>query len=172
MTAPVPLRADPLVVAIGQPLGGDDAVGLVVAERLRTTGIPTRTVSDGSALAELLSTVPRAILLDAVVGAGPAGTIVHLSGDALVDLASDPRASRAGSRPVSCHGISVALAVSIARALGGATDVQLVGVAVDPPGPLGEAPVPGALTTLSPAVAAAVDVAVLRVHDLLNRSGG
>lgn len=172
MTAPAPPRADPLVVAIGQPFGGDDAVGLVVAERLRATGIPTRTVPDGAALTDLLSTVPRAILLDAVVGAGPPGTIVHLSGDALVDLASDPRASHAGSRPVSCHGISVALAVSIARALGGAADVQLVGVAVDPPGPLGESPVPGGLTTLSPGVAAAVDIAVLRVHELLNRGGG
>lgn len=140
-----------LVVGIGRPSGGDDAVGLAVAERLRTTGIQASSVTDGAALAEALAAGERAVIIDAVAGGGPPGTVIHLDGDAL--------ASRAGGVPVSSHGISVADAVALARALGGAKEVHLIGVAIDPSA--------CAAASLGAEAAAAVEPAAARVRALL-----
>lgn len=140
-----------LVVGIGQPLGGDDAVGLAVAERLRTDGIPARSVTDGAALVDALAGSERAVIIDAVAGGGPAGTVLHLRGDELC--------ARAGAVPVSSHGLSVADAVAVARALGGAAEAHLIGIAIEPPA--------GAATSLSAAVAAAVETAAARVRALV-----
>lgn len=140
-----------LVVGIGQPFGGDDAVGLAVAEKLRTMGIPACTVPDGAALATALAGAERAVIIDAVAGGGPAGTVLHLSGDELCE--------RAGAAPVSSHGLSVPDAVALARALGGAAETHLIGVAIEPR--------EGVSTTLGPEVAAAVEIAAARVRALL-----
>jgi hydrogenase maturation protease len=152
MTARAAGTPGTLVVGIGQPLGGDDAVGLAVAERLRTDGIRAHAVGDGAALVDLLAGAARAVIIDAVVGAGPPGTVVHLRGEELEGQA-------AGATPVSSHGLSVAAAVATARALGGAAEAHLVGVAIDPPR--------DAATSLSREVAAAVEVAALRVREIL-----
>lgn len=140
-----------VVVGIGQPLGGDDAVGLAVAERLRTEGIPARSVTDGAALVDALAGSERAVIIDAVAGGGPAGTVLHLRGDEI--------SARAGAVPVSSHGLSVADAVAVARALGGAAEAHLIGIAIEPPA--------GAATSLSAAVAAAVETAAARVRALV-----
>lgn len=144
-------RGDTLVVGIGRPSGGDDAVGLVVAERLRAMGVEARSVTDGAALAAALSTVERAVIIDAVAGGGVPGTVLHLSGDALE--------ARAGAVPVSSHGLSVADAVALARALGGANTVHLVGVAIEPGA--------CAAASLGAEAAAAVEPAAARVCALL-----
>jgi hydrogenase maturation protease len=154
-----------LVIGIGQPLGGDDAVGLAVAERLRTEGIQTRTVTDGAELATALAGAERAVIIDAVAGGGPAGSVLHLQGDELCGLA--------GAVPVSSHGLSVADAVALARALGGASEAHLIGVAIEPrdvrqsPPRAWEATSPGAGASLSAEVAAAVETAAARVRALL-----
>lgn len=140
-----------LVIGLGQPLGGDDAVGLGVAERLRSSGIPALAVSDTGALVDLLAGTDRAVIIDAVVGAGPAGTVVHLQDDELI--------AHAGAMPVSSHGLSVASAVAIARALGGAAEAHLVGISINPPSRLS--------SSLSNDVAAAVDSAAARVREIL-----
>ena len=167
-----------VVVGIGQPLGGDDAVGLVVAAHLRTTGIQATSVEDGAALAELLSTAERAVIIDAVVGAGPPGTVIHLRGDELTELATSGIA-RASAAPLSSHGLSVALAVSIARALGGAAEAHLVGIAIAPPRDVRQSlprdvrqSLPHtASASLSEPVAAAVELAAARVRELLRAPG-
>jgi hydrogenase maturation protease len=152
-----------LVIGIGQPLGGDDAVGLAVAERLRTEGIQAWTVTDGAELATALAGAERAVIIDAVAGGGPAGSVLHLRGDELCGLA--------GAVPVSSHGLSVADAVALARALGGASEAHLIGVAIEPRAwgatSLGAGVSPGATTSLSAEVAAAVETAAARVRALL-----
>lgn len=161
-------RGGTLVVGIGQAFGGDDAVGLAVAERLRTQGIQTVVVPDGAALVDALAEVERAVIIDAVAGGGPPGTVLHLEGDEL--------AGRAGAVPVSSHGLSVADAVAVARALGGAAEVHLIGVAIEPgacspAGTIGAGAATaigaGAAAALGAEVAAAVDEAAARVRALL-----
>lgn len=141
-----------LVVAIGQPFAGDDAVGLVIAERLRAEGVPAQSVADGAALVDALTGASRAVIIDAVVGGGPAGTVLYMSADEL--------RARSGATPVSSHGLSVADALALASALGGAAEAHFVGVAIEPAA--------GASTSLSASVAAAVEPAAARVRELLS----
>jgi hydrogenase maturation protease len=135
-----------VVVGLGTAYGGDDAVGLVVAERLRALRLPALTVPDASALVALLGTRRRVVLVDAVVGAGAPGEVIHLAGE---EIARETRV-----KPVSSHALGVADAIAMARALdeGCASDVHLVGIIIDAP----RAPA----TSLSAPVATAVDRAV------------
>lgn len=139
-----------LVVGLGQPLGGDDSVGLVIADRLRSEGVPALAITDPALLVDLLVAAERAILIDAVVGAGLPGTVIEMSGEEL--------ASRGAGVPVSTHGLSVAGAVAIASTLGGAAEVRLIGISIDPPD--------RATTTLRPEVLAAVPQVIARVRTL------
>ena len=141
-----------LVVGLGTAYGADDAVGLVVTERLRALRLPALTVPDASALVEVLGTRERVVIVDAVVGAGATGEVIHLVGEEIA------RAAR--GKPVSSHGIGVADAIAMARALdeGYATDVHVVGIAIDLP----RKPA----TCLSAPVAMAVDRAVALVREL------
>ena len=136
-----------LVAGLGQPHGADDSIGLVIADRLRSKGIPAISVTDATLLVDLLVVAQRAILIDAVVGAALPGSLVELSGEDLESLSS--------GRPVSTHGLSLAGAVAIARTLGGSADVRLVGISILPP--------KAASTELSPEVTASVPDAIARV---------
>ena len=80
----------------------------------------------------------------AVVGAGPAGQVLRL----------DPSALARGPAPLSSHGLGVAEAIELARALGlpALASLAVIGVAIDPPARAGAA--------MSPAVAAAIAPAV------------
>ena len=60
-----------LVVGLGRPMGGDDAVGLLVASLLQEQGIPALRVTDAASLIELLLVAERAIVLDGVVAYRP-----------------------------------------------------------------------------------------------------
>lgn len=144
------MTSRPLVVALGNPLRGDDGVGSAVAAELRTRpdagwidmieldGEPTR-------LIDRWARRSRVVVIDAVlVGAAP-GT-VHV-----VDLLSTP----ALRRPLtSTHGSGLGDAVALARRLdrlpAWLTLVGVEGTRFD----LGE--------PLSPAVAAAVSPAATR----------
>jgi hydrogenase maturation protease len=137
-----------LVVGVGQPLAGDDGVGRAVARRLRALGIDAEEADGGAALLALLAGEPRAILVDAAVGLAPPGTVVTLA----------PGELPPARRSASSHGFSVPEAVALARALG-PLEVQVVAVAIAPPGRL-------PAEELSPEVAAAVPIAAARVAAL------
>lgn len=135
------MTAGAVIVGIGQLGAGDDGVGLAVARELAARGVPVRESADASILLALLEAGHRVVLVDAVVGGGPPGTVMQLDPDALVD----------GPTPLSSHGIGVAEAVALARTLYGdaaGARLAIVGISIDRPAARG--------IGLSPAVAAAV----------------
>ena len=111
------MRAQPgrrLVIGIGNDDRGDDAVGRRVARGLRdrVQGDVEVLEQDGEAtrLLELLAAADAAYLVDAAVSGAPPGTVTRLepAGAAL------PRSLFA----VSSHGLGLAEAIELARALG------------------------------------------------------
>jgi hydrogenase maturation protease len=131
-----------VVVAIGQPMAGDDGVGIAVARLLAARGLEVRESTDASVLLELLGEGRQVVLVDAVVGGGAPGTVLRLAADAL----------SAGIVPLSTHGLGVADALELARALYGeqaARAICIVGVVIERPCALGAG--------LSPPIADAVD---------------
>jgi hydrogenase maturation protease len=146
------------VVALGQPLAGDDGVGLVVLERLRSLELPSsvqlHAARDATALIELATRATRLIVVDALVDAG-AGRVQVLRPEELE--AGMPSA-------VSSHGVSVGHALALARSLSSrcADDVRIVGIGIDRPRAIG--------SSLSPAVEAALPHAVEAVRGLIMRS--
>lgn len=137
------------VLGLGRDERGDDGVGLAVVRRLQAMGIPAVALPDPSALVECLDGTPT-LLVDAVL-AEPPGRLLELT---LADLERTPA--------VSSHAMSVPDAIRLADVLNGPTPLRILGIAIHPPGPI--------QTGLSPAVAAAVGVAVERVHQLLESS--
>lgn len=147
------------IIAIGQRTAGDDAVGLVVLERLRQEVLPAGTelieAGEATVLIPLLETRRPVIVLDAVVGPGPVGEVLELDPDALAS--SD-------DRPVSTHGVDVAQVLALARVLAPdalSSSVAVVAVRIAPPRRFTRG--------LSEAVAAAVPRAVSTV---IARIGG
>jgi hydrogenase maturation protease len=148
------------IIAIGQRVAGDDAVGLVVLDRLRQAELPGGTelveAGDATALIPLLETRLSVIVLDAVVGPGPVGEILELDADAL---------EGASERPVSTHGVSVPQALALARLLSPeavAPSVSIVGVRIPPPRRYTEGLSPG----VAEAVANAASLVVARIGAL------
>jgi hydrogenase maturation protease len=99
-----------LVIGIGNPDRGDDAVGCVVAGMLRDCNVPAVQLSgEATALMAALESVDRVWLIDAAQSGEPCGTI-HRIDCATTDV--PPRGA------VSSHGFGVAEAIGLARALG------------------------------------------------------
>jgi hydrogenase maturation protease len=99
----------------------------------------------------LLEAGHRVVLVDAVAGGGPPGTVMQLDPDALVD----------GPTPLSSHGIGIAEAIALARTLysdAAVARLAIVGVAIERPA--------AHAIGLSPAVAAAVGPAAVLVAGL------
>ena len=99
-----------LIIGIGNTLVGDDAVGLEAARRLADQPLPggVRVLaleSPGLHLIDCLAGAERAILLDAVVGSGPPGTVSRLTVDDLE--------VRLGA--LSAHNLGAAEALHLAR---------------------------------------------------------
>jgi hydrogenase maturation protease len=131
-------------VCLGQRHAGDDGVGLLVGERLAERGFEVAEARDAADLVEWLAGSGRVVLVDAIVGAGPPGTVLHLGPDAIE--------SERGL--VSSHAFSVRQAVALARALHGdeaGRDLHVVAIAI-------ASPTAGS-SERSPAVEAAVDPA-------------
>lgn len=111
------------VIGIGNRLRGDDAVGSVVAERVR--GLPgvSRVVGEGDPfdVADLLGGGARVVLVDATRGGGEPGQVTVW----------EPRPA-GGARPRvggSTHGFGADAAIELARALGPIPErVVVVGV--------------------------------------------
>jgi hydrogenase maturation protease len=151
-----PAAGRPLVVGLGSPDRGDDAVGLVVARGVAAHHLPGVDVvahEDPTDLVELWSGRELVVVVDAVRSDAGPGTVVVLEtgagGERLPESAWG-RAGRGGT-----HAFGLASAVELARALRRLPDrVALVGV---------EAVSFDHGAPLSPAVAAAVPHAVHRV---------
>jgi len=140
-----------VIVGIGQLAAGDDAIGLRVAHVLASRGFDARACADASVVLSLLETGRRVVVVDAVVGGGPPGTVLRLEPGELSD----------GPAPLSSHGIGLAEAIDLARTLYGdhrAAAVAIVGIAIDRPR--------HAVVELSPAVAAAIEPAAALAAEL------
>jgi hydrogenase maturation protease len=130
-----------VVVGIGQPRAGDDGVGIAVARALAARGIEVRESADAAILLSLLEERRRVVLVDAVVGGGEVGDVLHVG----------PEALALRGAPLSSHGVGVAQAIALSRALYGdeaARGVDVVAVVIERPR--------GLVEGLSPAVADAV----------------
>ena len=144
-----------VIVGVGQPLAGDDSVGIAVARKLRDEGFYTREVTDASVVLDLLAGGSRVVIVDAVVGGGAPGDVLRLHADALAE----------GVRSLSSHGLGVVDALSLARALFGdvaARRVALVGVVIERPGVITEG--------LSRAVEGAIEPAAKLARALVEES--
>ncbi len=141
------------VIAIGSP-HGDDAVGPAVVAELERLGADAELAfaRDPAELVLLLEGQERVVLVDAVAGAGEPGTVLHLTPERLAAVA----------RPISSHGLSVPRALELARALNGASRIDIVGVAID-----AAQAAPGERPGLSAPVSAAVPKAAALVRSLL-----
>ena len=103
--------SEPVVLCLGHHLRGDDALGPVVADRLRARGINARwLLGDAADLLGAWTPGDDVILVDAVVTGAKPGTL-HKWNGLEVPL----------ERVQSCestHGFGVAEAISLGRALG------------------------------------------------------
>jgi len=98
-----------LIIVCGNRQRGDDAAGILVAERLRALGIAAEACSgEVSDLIEAWTGADDVIVIDAVVSAAPAGAVHVWDGQRLPTFATS-----AGST----HGLGVAQAIKLARAL-------------------------------------------------------
>ena len=133
MSSGIPGRAGPgrgtVVLALGNPVMSDDAVGLHVADALRLAlrEHPLRDVQvlksqrAGFELVEMLAGYDRAIIVDAVLAEQPVpGRVRELS---LEDLSGSRRL-------INAHEISLPVAMEMGRLLGLSMprDVELIGI--------------------------------------------
>ena len=103
-----------LVVGIGNPSRGDDAVGPLVAERvarLGLVGVEVVTHDEPLALVEHLAGRDDVVVVDAVRSSGGRPGTVHVIRVGPAPLHRDPVA-------LGSHGLGVVDAVELARALG------------------------------------------------------
>ena len=107
------MTAGVLVIGIGHPDRGDDAAGRLVARRLAGALDPAASLVElDGGMVELMdawSGHANVVVVDAVRSGAPPGTLVrHEVGRTRLPLASDP----------STHGLGLAEAIELARALG------------------------------------------------------
>ncbi len=149
----------PLVIGLGSPARGDDAVGPAVARAVaaRLPGVAVVDHEDPTGLLDVWAGHSPVVLVDAVRSGAPSGTVHHLrTGQALPPVTTGAwRHSGYGST----HAVGLAEMVELGRALGRLPDCLVV-VGVEAERFDHGAP-------LSPHVAAAVPVAAARVCDEL-----
>jgi len=103
-----------LIIGCGNRQRGDDAAGIVAAERLRALGMAVEVCTgESSELMESWAGADDVIVMDAVVTGAPAGT-VHLWDHLWDGLHLPAFATSRGST----HGMGVAEAIHLSRALG------------------------------------------------------
>ncbi|WP_062202868.1 hydrogenase maturation protease [Demequina salsinemoris] len=114
-----PVREASLVIGLGQPDRGDDAVGPVVAARIRELagdGVEVLTREDPTALVQAWDGYRIVVLVDSILsGADPGSLTVRHAGTAAEPLPTHAftAAGRGGS-----HAFGVAGAVELSRTLG------------------------------------------------------
>jgi hydrogenase maturation protease len=115
-----------LVIGIGTPDHGDDAAGLLVAERVRAAASP-RTVTvrelvgDQLGLLDLWGDAREVYVIDAVRSGAPPGTVYRFDG-------ADHLTSQFAT--TSTHAFGLADVIGLARALGG-LPARLVGYGIE-----------------------------------------
>jgi hydrogenase maturation protease len=98
-----------LIIGCGNLERGDDCAGLLVARRLRELGANARWCEgEPLRLIDLWEHADHVILVDAVVTGAPVGTI---------HVWNSRRASLDSKAPMSTHGLGIADAIELARAL-------------------------------------------------------
>lgn len=145
-----------LVIGLGNPDRGDDAVGVEVANRVRAlgpSGVDVVVTDDPASLLDLWAGVDDVVVVDAMVSHREAGSVVRL------DVAGTGVPGH-GWASAGSHAFGLGAAVELSRALGTLPpSLVLVGVEVG-------ATEAGA--GLTPAVSAAIDTAAdaaLARHD-------
>jgi hydrogenase maturation protease len=143
-------------VCLGSLFRGDDAVGPLAAERLRAAGGTVLDCADDpTRLLDLWDGYDTVVVVDAVRSGAPPGTLHRR------DAGDGPLPEDVGL--ASTHAVGIADALELARALGRAPRrVVVVGV---------EAASFATGTTLSPAVAAAMDDLVAAALEELGLDG-
>ena len=145
------MRSGGIVVGIGHPDRGDDAVGLVVADRLRglvPDGVTVLSADgEGGALLDRLSQTKHAVVVDAALSGAPAGTIRRF------DAAAE--ALPPAKYGMSTHGFGLAEAIALGRVLGRLPERCIVFAIEAESFAIGE--------SLSPAVARAAEAVVAQV---------
>jgi hydrogenase maturation protease len=153
MTDQAAQRGGPLVVGVGSPDQGDDAVGLEIARAVEALGLPgvcTAIHEDPTALLHLWEGFDVVVVVDAVMTGRPPGAITVIEVGA--GKAQLPPEAWAATGRGGTHAFGLATAVELARVLGRLPRrVTVVGV---------EAASFAQGTALSPEVAASVDDAV------------
>ena len=148
-----------LVLGLGNPLLGDDAVGLKVAAlvRDRLKGAPGVDVEEeeagGLRLMERMTGYDRVVLVDAAVTGGTPGEVRRLAPD---DLPTQ--------RTATAHGIDLPSALVLGRQLGYPMPSEVTIVAIEAESVL------EFRHDMTPAVAAAVEPAVAAVLEELARA--
>ncbi|MBI5464459.1 MAG: hydrogenase maturation protease [Ignavibacteriales bacterium] len=102
-----------LVVGVGNPMRGDDAIGLLVAGQLRSLSLPEVAIiehnGDGAALMERWKGFDRVVVVDAVRAEKTPGTVVRF------DAGAKP--VRAEFATSSSHAFGIGEAIELARML-------------------------------------------------------
>jgi len=137
-------------VCLGSPYRGDDAVGPLVAERLRRAGADVLDCADEpTRLLDRWACLDTLVVVDAVVGGGPVGSVRR------VDAGSGPLPREL--RLASTHALGVAEVLELGRAVGRAPRRVVVlgveGCAFE----LGDAVTPEVAAALDEVVAAALE---------------
>jgi len=98
-----------LIIGCGNRYRGDDAAGIMVAEKLRIGGVRAQTCSGGSAdLIEAWTGAEDVIVVDAVVSGAPVGN---------VQMWDSWQTTAPTIRTTSTHGLGLAEAIDLARNL-------------------------------------------------------
>lgn len=112
------MTAANLVIGLGSPDGGDDAVGLWAARRVAGLGLPGVTVvehEDPTGLIDLWSGTDLAVVVDAVCSGASPGTLLVMEAGAGADPLAEQSWARTGRG--GTHAFGLAAAVELARAL-------------------------------------------------------
>lgn len=107
-----------VVIGLGSPDRGDDAVGPRVARRVARLGLPGVTVvehEDPTGLIDLWSGSDLAVVVDAVSSGAPPGTLMVMEAGADAEPLADRAWARTGRG--GTHAFGLAAAVELARAL-------------------------------------------------------
>ncbi|WNM23501.1 hydrogenase maturation protease [Demequina capsici] len=127
MTATTPRRPDVILIGLGQPDRGDDAVGPAIVARVRARHGDHLTVvtrEDPTALVQVWDGHRAAVVADAVVSGAPPGA-VSVTRAGAADPPLPTHAFTASGRGGS-HAFGVAGAVELARVLGTLPQVVVI----------------------------------------------
>lgn len=118
--------AYPFLIGIGSPYG-DDQVGWKVIQLVRERGLPLQgqcCAVPATTLLPLLQQQDNVILIDAVVGNAPLGSVQHWVGIQAISSVQ---------QAISSHGFDLATLLSLAQRLDMLpSQVQLYGIVIDP----------------------------------------